>query len=338
MLGTTDWMNRLKLYCHLDQGWLNVSLTPPVRQRLTFSKTRPSRPAWQPSRSRWWRWLGRRWSRAPCTRQWRTPTSPCRHSRSCPAERRRGTWCTSCWPEYEWSRVGQTRVAPTKSYRPWTTCSPVTALANSHPSWTRWRGRGRSACCRAWGTGRRRQSSFTGRRRWGHCASTIPYILRRMLRLTVCIFTRPFAASDAFSNAPASSRAGWTSPNPPSPSASPDGDFDGVDVRVVVVRHEGPRVGVLQHKNSYKALHYEKLLVMYVQSNIIAIMTDISDNKHIARLFGIVHHIVPDLRLLWTLPCSPFGGAPQTCLSRGTSWCIYHISEWMHACLLQSLT
>ena len=49
-------------------------------------------------------------------------------------------------------------------------------------------------------------------RRIAGSGGTIACLKRRIARLAVCILSRSFAASDAFNNAPASSRAGWTSP------------------------------------------------------------------------------------------------------------------------------
>ena len=50
--------------------------------RAPAAQTRPSQHASPPSRSRWRPWLGRSWSRAPCTRRWRPLTSGCTQPRS----------------------------------------------------------------------------------------------------------------------------------------------------------------------------------------------------------------------------------------------------------------
>ena len=251
MLGTIDWMNRLKLYCHLDQGWLNVSLTPPVRQRLTF--------LWHRCFPEVLVYLHRHW-RGLVNSDWWSHELPA-HVSTYSGTGGKHPCMWTCWPD-----------------------TAVTARHGRHVLRGRhlevgddggWVGVEAERSARVsdglhhlhvdrFALARQNEVVYSVGCRASPYASSRGPLLRR-----TCPVTPRRAAAPA-----------GRLPRPPSPSASPGGDFDGVDVRVVVVLHEGPRVGVLQHKNSYKALHYEKLLVMYAQSNIIAYRVYINHDRH----------------------------------------------------------
>ena len=98
-------------------------------------------------------------------------------------------------------------------------------------------------------------------RRVAGSGGTIPCLKRRMPRLAVCILSRSFAASDAFNNAPASSRAGWTSPTTAlsfSVALMVDTSMAATSGLWLCATNDRGLAYCNTHKNNLRALNYEK--------------------------------------------------------------------------------